>query len=271
LTLAEIYGKISSNGSNLTDRLEDLLTSDVFGTCRYLAPNALLIPFLSSAKNLKNESLSINFIVKDVFWSFWPQINPTNGKICEPDVVIGLVDSDENVHLIMVECKLYSGKSSLEDEIQNDMPTDQLAKEYFAMEYISLRDLGWGTQNKIVERKLIYITADTGMPQLDILDSINAYKKVGYSEIFWISWRFLPKLLDSIIEDIPAKNKYNKMLLEDLITLLKRKQLTMFEGISRIETVFESIDFYHSGIVDNAYKWEIPDMMPDKFEFYRVH
>jgi hypothetical protein len=45
----------------------------------------------------------------------------------------------------------------------------------------------------------------------------------------------------------------------------------MFEGISRIETVFESIDFYHSGIVDNAYKWEIPDMMPDKFEFYRVH
>jgi hypothetical protein len=271
LTLAEIYGKISSNGSNLTDKLEDLLTSDVFGTCRYLEPNMLLIPFLSSAKNLKNEFLSVEFIVEDVFWNFWPQINPINGKTCEPDVVIGLVDADENMHLIMVESKLYSGKSSFEGDIQNEMPTDQLAKEYFALEFVSLDDLGWDVQNSIVERKLVYITADTEMPRLDILDSITAYKKVGDSEIFWTSWRFLPKLVDSIIADIPATNKYNKMLLEDLITLLKRKQLTMFEGISRIETIFKSMNFYRSGFVGNTYKWEIPDLMPENFEFYRVH
>lgn len=271
MTLAEIYGKISGNGCNLTDRLEDLLTSDVFGTCRYLEPNLLLIPFLSSAKNLNNKPLSIDFIVRDVFWNLWPQINPINGKTCEPDVIIGLVDADENMHLIMVECKLYSGKSSFEGDIQNEMPTDQLAKEYFALEFLSIDDLGWDIQNNIVERKLVYITADTGMPRLDILDSITAYKKVGGCEIFWTSWRFLLKIVDSIIENIPATNKYNKTILEDLITLLKRKRLTMFEGVSRIEIVFKSMDFYLSGVVGNTYKWEIPDLMPENYEFYRVH
>ena len=32
MTIAEIHGKISSSGSNLTDKQEDLLTSDVFGS-----------------------------------------------------------------------------------------------------------------------------------------------------------------------------------------------------------------------------------------------
>ena len=34
--IAEIRGKISSSGSNLSDRLEDKLTGDVFGALRYL-------------------------------------------------------------------------------------------------------------------------------------------------------------------------------------------------------------------------------------------
>ncbi|GAI56473.1 unnamed protein product, partial [marine sediment metagenome] len=31
MTVAEIRGKISETGSNLSERMEDLLTSDVFG------------------------------------------------------------------------------------------------------------------------------------------------------------------------------------------------------------------------------------------------
>ena len=36
MTIAEIHGKLSSSGSNISDRLEDLLTADVFGCLRYL-------------------------------------------------------------------------------------------------------------------------------------------------------------------------------------------------------------------------------------------
>jgi len=34
--ISEIKGKISASGSNLTDRLEDKLTGDFFGTLQYL-------------------------------------------------------------------------------------------------------------------------------------------------------------------------------------------------------------------------------------------
>lgn len=36
---AELRGKISQSGSNAFDRMEDLLTSDVFGRLRYVPPD----------------------------------------------------------------------------------------------------------------------------------------------------------------------------------------------------------------------------------------
>ena len=47
-TIAEIKGKISSTGSNLSDRLEDLLTSDVFGPLRYIPFDEGLLPISSN-------------------------------------------------------------------------------------------------------------------------------------------------------------------------------------------------------------------------------
>lgn len=40
--LAEIQGKISRTGSNLTERLEDNLTGNVFGVLRYIPFSAAL-------------------------------------------------------------------------------------------------------------------------------------------------------------------------------------------------------------------------------------
>ncbi|GEC87818.1 MULTISPECIES: hypothetical protein [Brevibacillus] len=45
--IAEIFGKISRAGSNLSDRLEDKLTGDVFGSLRYLPFEAGLQMLLS--------------------------------------------------------------------------------------------------------------------------------------------------------------------------------------------------------------------------------
>jgi len=88
MTIAEIHGKISSGGGNLSDRLEDLLTSDVFGPLRYLPFTEGLLCVLGKArlytdpdatfyakfgKNLLNEPEVI----------FWPRTGRS-----EPDVLI---------------------------------------------------------------------------------------------------------------------------------------------------------------------------------------
>ena len=43
MTIAEIHGKISETGTNLSERMEDLLTSDIFGGMRYLPAQKALI------------------------------------------------------------------------------------------------------------------------------------------------------------------------------------------------------------------------------------
>ena len=43
MTIAEIHGKISRVGTNLHEKMEDLLTSDVFTACKYVKPETLLL------------------------------------------------------------------------------------------------------------------------------------------------------------------------------------------------------------------------------------
>lgn len=59
MTIAEIHGKISHTGSNLSDQMEDLLTSDVFSTRRYVRPETLLLPFLRGARTIDGIALAI--------------------------------------------------------------------------------------------------------------------------------------------------------------------------------------------------------------------
>lgn len=48
--IVEIRNKISSSGSNLTDRLEDQLTGNVFGALRYLSSELGLRRAISKAR-----------------------------------------------------------------------------------------------------------------------------------------------------------------------------------------------------------------------------
>ena len=51
MTIAEVHGKLSPY-----KRMEDLLTSDVFSTFRYLDVNNGLVPFLQKAINFTNQT-----------------------------------------------------------------------------------------------------------------------------------------------------------------------------------------------------------------------
>ena len=98
MTIAELHGKISGTGKNVHDRLEDLLTSDVFGSILYSEKWEILEEWLSLASNAFEESLKDVFQlhqIESVTIVFWP----SGGRFGrEPDVLLKIVDSQNEIY-----------------------------------------------------------------------------------------------------------------------------------------------------------------------------
>jgi len=102
MSIAEIRGKISETGTNLSERMEDLLTSDIFGCMRYLPAKKALIPFLQTAYSLHGNILTTPSEVIRVHYSFWPWLKLVGRIPCEPDVMLGFETEENHVHLVLV-------------------------------------------------------------------------------------------------------------------------------------------------------------------------
>lgn len=163
MTVAEIHGKISEEGINLSERMEDLLTSDIFGCMRYLPAQKVLIPFLLRARSFYGNALTVPVKVIKVRYLFWPWLKSPGCIPCEPDVVLGLETEGRHVHMVLVEAKYYSGLSSEENESVE--PNDQLARELDNLEAASCATLGWRPQLEIASRAVLFVTRDMGMPR----------------------------------------------------------------------------------------------------------
>ncbi len=233
MTVAEIRGKISSSGSNISDRMEDLLTSDVFGPLRYLPFAEGLLPILSQAQNYHSgKTLEIGDSSSEVRFHFWPRLEKS-----EPDVLIECGD-----HLLMIEAKYMSGKSGNfdEDEEQNGdnevaASSDQLAREFQDLEQYD---------GNFSKRSLLYVTAHRVLPKEDIESSHKAISQIenaGYAlsyreNTYWLSW---VKVHDTI-EKLSAKkgvSHHETWILKDIKCLLDRKGLRTFRGFMDIQEV----------------------------------
>lgn len=87
--LAEIKGKLSKTGSNLTERLEDNLTGNFFGALRYIPFNFAMKKILMNGvypREIADEFEKINV----EFWNdnikFWPY--DIEGEIDETDLFL---------------------------------------------------------------------------------------------------------------------------------------------------------------------------------------
>lgn len=254
MTIAEIHGKISGAGINLSERMEDLLTSDVFGCMRYLPADKALLPFFRKAHSLQGKDFFIPDEIIRVHYAFWPWLKTRGRKSCEPDVVIGLETESRRVHLVLVEAKYYSGLSSEENE--RPEPNDQLARELDNLDAVSPVHLGWKPRLDIASRTLLFVTQHMGIPHELLAKSLAEYrrKRNKDGDIFWTSWRFLPSILEQSLEkeNIPE----NIAVLEDMLSLLLRKELIMFRGVEPVTEYFALPGFYH--ITARKYLW--PDM-----------
>lgn len=251
MTIAEIHGKISEAGTNLSERMEDLLTSDILGCMRYLPREKALLPFLQTAHSFLGKTFTVPDKIIKVHYTFWPWLKARDCIPCEPDVVLGIETEGYNVHLILVEAKYYSGLSSEEDE--RPEPNDQLARELDNLDAVSCMALGWEPQLDISSRTLLFVTQDMGIPRDLIAQSLAEYnrKRNKGGDIFWTSWRFLPPILEEKLRD--ESNSQYRAVLEDMLKVLLRKGLTMFRGMEPVTEYFTLPQFYH--VAARKYSW----------------
>jgi hypothetical protein len=222
---AQLRGKLTRAEENL----EDLLTSNVFGSIKYVPYEDGLLPLLANCQDENGDALTgINQPVLNVHYDFWPRLREVNCEECEPDLLIRIQYANGQSMLVLVEAKYLSDKSSEAND--KEAPKDQLAREW--------DNLILKAKQEHAKPILLYVTADFGYPRQSIEESRKEYleKRKNGMSVFWLSWRKLPTLfLDNRQE-----------ILNDLIGVLKYQQLTFFEGItipeaSSIKWSFEAI------------------------------
>jgi hypothetical protein len=169
--------------------------------------------------------------------------------------VIGL-ESPKGIHIVMIEAKYLSEKSSYENESEH--PNDQLARELDSLEVLEPSDLGWNTTKEVVGRSLLYLTQDASIPSTALQESLREYrwKRNRLGTIYWTSWRYLGVILE---EQSRGLDEYQATVLNDIRLLLEKKRLTMFHGMAPLTTSFDKRDYTFYSVSPTCYDW--PDIL----------
>jgi hypothetical protein len=222
---AELHGKISRSGSNLSDGLEDLLTSDLFGRLRYLAPQQGLALLLRAARSFETErpGVALPGEVTGAAYRFWPPYRRS-----EPDVAIDL-ETTGGPAVLFVECKYRSGKSGEDDPTAADTPgrkmSDQLAREFSDLK----EEHGASTA-------LLYVTGHRTMPRDELERSALSLGHDGAAfraQTYWIGWHTVREVLAASLKGMSGRDA---LILEDLVALLDHKGFRSFAGWPKPET-----------------------------------
>jgi hypothetical protein len=245
MTIAEIHGKLSPDRpKGAHERMEDLLTSDVFSTMKYAGwhkgfMNWLLkaepAPIIPSPKPISDYLLKSKIV--DIKYSFWPKL--ANNR--EPDVALLLCfDSDEYL-LVLIEAKYFSGTSNWEgdqDDDQYGRTGNQIADQVTGLIHMYNEDLlKWFPETtyhpnryKGMQKIHLFITMNYSLPDDEYEYAKNHFKGNCAVECYWLSWRKLAKLLEKSCRETSAKG--SDPMLSDLYELLQYKDLVSFEGFS---------------------------------------
>ena len=207
---AQLRGKLSRKEEDM----EDLLTSNVFGSIKYVSLSEGLAPILASSEDMNgNKGIQLLQEIAEAHYEFWPRLKEQECNACEPDVLIRVKFANDRKALLLIEAKYHSDKSSFADE--NVSPRDQLACEW--------HNLARRGEIEHALPILLYVTADLAFPVEDIRASQEELRSKGLPEmtVFWVSWRRIYSLFSSVREET---------ILKDLSKVLQRAGLTFYEG-----------------------------------------
>lgn len=210
---AQLKGKLRRD----EEEMEDLLTSNVFGSIEYSGDTQVFEEILHQAEASDGSRPLFDLTVTKAAFDFWPLLEHPGCNPCEPDVTIMAELSGRRRMLVLIESKFHSPKSSFGDETQA-VPTDQLAKEW--------DNLLPEARFKEAEPIILYVTADFLFPTADIAEALTNFnnKREGLPapRVMWISWRAVRIIL----------GRCGQRMLKDAAEILRSLGLVFFEGIS---------------------------------------
>jgi hypothetical protein len=252
MSIAELGGKLAPDRPyGCHDRMEDLLTSDVFGTMRYAGWSCGFLDWLREAKPapvqaqpepvLELAVKSIDQILPSsgilaVHHAFWPSL--PNRR--EADLALLFhIEAGVSV-LVLIEVKYLSGTSDFDipdegDELERT--GNQIADQISGLSKLSPDDVcQWFKLDKapmLTERVHLFITKDSLLP-------ISVYSLARYNlarsslpprlwpvNAYWLSWTSLARHLEPHKYDLDAGRA---ALIQDLYNLLIRKELVPYHG-----------------------------------------
>jgi len=244
MTIAELHGKLSPDRPmGVSERLEDLLTSDVFGTMKYAGWEKGFIEWLLKAETapIKPQPPPIEHYLSkskiiNIEYKFWPRL--TNGR--EPDLALLIRFDLKDYLLILIEAKYFSGTSDWElDEETNPfgLTGNQIADQINGMADMSRKDLfkwfGSTIDSKLIDADVclekihLFITMHNVLPVNDYEKSTKQLDSTWPVHAYWLPWARLSECLKKHL----GQTDYRiNSLIKDLYDLLHRKGLVPFHG-----------------------------------------
>lgn len=225
--IEEFYEKISSDGSNLSDRLEDKLTGDFFGTLRYLPFEVGFKPIISATQFQEDPLTATTTFLQlldqvqgyDYDLNFW--VRSEYGEI---DVTL-----ETEYLFIGLEVKYLSGLSS-DDEV--DHSSLEMEEREFSINQLSRYAEYLKKMAREKEKYLLFVApVSTG---IGIVENVLARKLIDSSvTLGLLSWQAIYEVLEKM--DYSLMEPYQRMILEDLRQLLMKKGFQTFHGFTGLE------------------------------------
>jgi hypothetical protein len=241
MTIAELHGKLAPGRAAGYEYMEDLLTSDVFGTMRYAGWQYGFLDWLLTAESApvspRPASIAEHLCraeIVQVEICFWPALR--NGR--EPDVALLFEFASGNHLLVLIEAKYFSGMSdwdgpALEDE--DGVTGSQIIDQVWGLHRMPTGELlAWfdddgrePADDVQLDRIHLLVTAHTALP-VEYYRRAAAKRKAPWPvSAYWLSWTGLG---DHIQPHLARTEGGTQALLGDLYRLLQRKGLVPFQG-----------------------------------------
>lgn len=216
--IAELHGKISSRGTNLSDKMEDKLTGDIFGPMRYLPFDLGLGPVLSAAHIPELSQIIAADGPCSYKMCFWPY---------HPDGELDVrIDLDNAV--IGIEVK-YGSPLSTEDNADYSNATDK------EVEKVSVNQLS--RESRIVreiagtDKKAFLILVASDKDCASIIQDVTKRELIENGvALGYISWQEILLILERLQFNDPPNDPLHNCILGDMAALLKRKKFERFDS-----------------------------------------
>ena len=202
--LAELHGKLSSR----VERMEDILTSNVFSFFKYSSRDIFLKKYLNNLGfNISDRE------AEEAEFRFWPVFEDGT----EPDLVI-IVGN----YYLLIEAKYFSGfgkkTETTDDQLKREIKGGQLEAFSYGKEFY-----------------LIAITADYYFKKY----KFNAILPDFQSHFKWTNWQLVSLFLDNILNCNPNIKGPERVFALDLYNLLDKKHLRDFQKITYIGSLLK--------------------------------